>query len=117
MTLLSRLFGRPEPAPDGWMDPDRLAARLQGPAPPLVIDVRGSDEFTGPLGHIETARNIPLDQLDHHVAELLAAKQPLVMVCHTDRRSGTAAQRLRSQGAGQVSVLRGGMVAWRARAP
>jgi rhodanese-related sulfurtransferase len=117
MTLLSRLFSRPEPAPAEWVDPDQLAALLRGPAPPVVIDVRGPDEFTGPLGHIGTARNIPLDQIDRHAADLLAERQPLVMVCHTDRRSGMAAQRLRSQGSGQVSVLRGGMVAWRARTP
>lgn len=91
--------------------PDDLAAGL---AKNLVIDVRGPDEFTGPLGHIEGARNIPLDVLANETGALLRHAGPIVFVCHSDRRSSAAAALLRQAGARDVTVLRGGMVAWRA---
>ncbi len=115
MALFSKLFGAASSGPVQWLDPDDLTAMLSGTPAPLIIDVRGPDEFTGPLGHIETARNIPLDQLAAHAPDLLQASQPLVMVCHTDRRSAAAAQKLASLGVEKVHVLRGGMVAWRTR--
>ena len=77
--------------------------------------VRGPGEFTGPLGHIETARNIPLDQIPAETAELLGGLRPVVLVCHTDRRSAAAAEHLRRSGGTDIAVLRGGMVAWRSR--
>jgi len=59
--FFSRILGsRPEPE---WIDPADLASRLNGPEAPLILDVRGPDEFDGPLGHIEDARNIPLDKV------------------------------------------------------
>jgi rhodanese-related sulfurtransferase len=97
------------------LEPNQLAALLSGPQPPLVVDVRGPDEFSGSLGHIETARNIPLDQIESHATALLAERRPLVMVCHTDRRSAAAAERLQRMDADELSVLRGGMVAWRSQ--
>ena len=37
---------------------------------PLILDVRGPDEFDGPLGHIDGARNVPLPELPRHFAEI-----------------------------------------------
>jgi rhodanese-related sulfurtransferase len=110
MALLSKLFGR-----DGWIEVDELAAELQGAEPPVVIDVRNPDEFTGPLGHIDGAANHPLPVFASAVPNLLNETRPLVLVCHTDRRSSAAAAHLRQAGAKDVTVLRGGMVAWRSR--
>lgn len=112
---LTRLFRKtpagnaPEPA---WVDVEGLSRQLAGAAP-LIIDVRGADEFDGPLGHIESARNIPLPELAAHQAEIAAAGRPVVCVCLTDKRSAAAAAQLAAAGIGEVSVLRGGMKAWR----
>src|SRR5215467_9612512 len=65
MKLLSRWFRRAPTAPS-WIDPVTLATRLEQDASLLVLDVRGSDEFTGPLGHIREAKNMPLDELPAH---------------------------------------------------
>lgn len=78
-----------------------------------MIDVRGVDEFHGPLGHIEGARNIPLPELAAHQAEIAAAVRPVVCVCLTDKRSAAAAAQLTTWGVSDVCVLRGGMKAWR----
>src|SRR5262249_20228801 len=108
---LSRLF-RKAPAEPRWLEVPALRQRLAADAP-LLLDVRGPDEFDGPLGHIEGARNIPLPDLAAHQAEIAAARRPVVCVCLTDKRSTTAAAQLAAAGVGEVSVLRGGMKAWR----
>jgi rhodanese-related sulfurtransferase len=113
MKLLSRWFGR-EPTKPSWIDPVALAARIEGDAALLVLDVRGPDEFTGPLGHIEQAKNLPLSELPTHLSDLVRESRPVVVVCKTDRRSSMAAQQLQQAGMVDVSVLRGGMERWRA---
>lgn len=96
-----------------WIEAEELRSRLTGDVAPLVIDVRGPDEFDGPLGHIDGARNIPLGDMPAHHRELAAAGQPLVFVCLTDKRSSQAAADMTAAGARDVAVLRGGMKAWR----
>ena len=41
-----------------WIDVAELVGRLGQKPMPVVLDVRGADEFTGELGHIAGARNI-----------------------------------------------------------
>ena len=113
MNTLFRWFSRSSPPPD-WIEPGDLAARLPGDAGLLVLDVRGPDEFDGPLGHITGAINVPLNELPAHLTELVDQGRPVVVVCKTDRRSSMAAQQLRKAGVPNVSVLRGGMEQWRA---
>ena len=96
-----------------WVTATELAAQLGGDKPPLVVDVRSPKEFHGELGHIDGALNLPLDELESRVHEL-PNDRPLALVCHTDRRSRTAARLLHSRGYGQVAVVLKGMTAWRA---
>lgn len=110
--IFARLFSRAVPEPR-WVETDELRRRLAQPVPPLVLDVREPDEFDGPLGHIEGARNIPLAVLDAHSATLIADARPIVCVCLTDKRSATAAAQLTDAGFRDVTVLHGGMKAWR----
>jgi rhodanese-related sulfurtransferase len=78
-----------------------------------VVDVRGPDEFIGPLGHIATARNIPVGELESRLAELAGfERKSIVLVCRTDKRLATAALTLRAAGFKQVNVLRRGMERW-----
>ncbi|MGE0224523.1 MAG: rhodanese-like domain-containing protein [Acetobacteraceae bacterium] len=109
-SFLSRLFAtRPDP---GWIEPADLAPLIATDDAPLIVDVRNPAEFTGPLGHIQGAANVPLDQFAARTAEVTGPARPVVLVCHTDRRSSAAAHHLRSLGCTEVLVLRGGMVAW-----
>ena len=109
--FFSRLFGAQSSDEPGWLKPEDLAPHVPDI---LIVDVRGPGEFTGPLGHIDGARNIPLDVFAGETDALAAHAGPIVLVCHTDRRSSAAAAHLRAAGATDVTVLRGGMVAWRA---
>jgi rhodanese-related sulfurtransferase len=114
---LGRLFGRREAGPVGiepdWIDIGELRERLGRGERPLILDVRGPDEFDGPLGHIDGARNVPLPELSRHIAEIGRETGPVVVVCLTDKRSSQAAAALADAGIRDVAVLRGGMRAWR----
>lgn len=76
-----------------------------------IIDVRGEDEFHGPLGHLPGALLRPLGELHRHVANL-PADRPLLVVCRSGARSARACDLLAQHGVGDVHNLRGGMLAW-----
>ena len=80
---------------------------------PLIVDVREPDEFAGPLGHIEGAINIPLEQVATEWRNQGRSPPHVVVVCRTDKRSAKAAEILRASGVENVKVLRGGMEAWK----
>jgi rhodanese-related sulfurtransferase len=112
MNLL-RWFRRASAGP-AWIEAASLKPRLERDRPPLILDVRGPDEFTGPLGHIRGAMNVPLSELSSHLPDLVRENRPVIVVCKTDRRSAVAAWQLSEAGMSDVSVLRGGMEQWRA---
>ena len=111
LARIARLFRAHASAPV-WVEPAELNRWLAGEGAPIVVDVRGPDEFGGPLGHIDGARNIPLAELPAHTHELAAEGRALVMVCLTDKRSSQAATELLAAGLRDVAVLRGGMKGW-----
>jgi rhodanese-related sulfurtransferase len=112
IALLPRLIGRLRRS-FAWIEANALKRRLDNGEAVTVIDVRGPDEFMGPLGHIASARNIPVAELEQRISELTGLERaPVVLVCRTDKRSATAARTLRAAGFTQVSVLRRGMEQW-----
>src|SRR5579862_5730140 len=92
------------------IDPHGLEEH-QGPV--QILDVRETDEFTGPLGHIEGAVLIPLGELAAR-AEELAKDRPIVAVCRAGSRSAQATVILQQAGFVDVANLNGGMLRWRA---
>lgn len=109
---LTRLFRKPPAEPD-WIEVAELRQRLASPSPPVILDVRGPDEFEGPLGHIDGALNVPLPELTARRRAIGEAGRPVVCVCLTDKRSSAAAAQLAQGGLPDIAVLRGGMKAWR----
>ncbi|MDP2324312.1 MAG: VTT domain-containing protein [Gammaproteobacteria bacterium] len=98
-----------------WTEPDELDRKIESGMPLTILDVRGADEFTGLLGHIPSAVNIPLGELDRRVDELRpSANGEVAVICRTDRRSAAAQAILRNAGFKNVVVLRGGMERWAA---
>lgn len=96
-----------------WIEPGGLCNRLERDPKPVIVDVRTPDEFTGPLGHIATARNLPMTELTNRLREIDAVKdKPVILVCRTDKRSAAASTLLRNAGFRDVKVLRGGMERW-----
>jgi uncharacterized membrane protein YdjX (TVP38/TMEM64 family)/rhodanese-related sulfurtransferase len=112
IALLPRLIGRLRGSPS-WIEVLDLKRRLDDGEAVTIIDVRGTDEFSGPLGHIATARNIPVAELTGRLSELAGLeREPIVLVCRTDKRSATAAETLRTVGFTRIKVLRLGMERW-----
>ena len=87
------------------MTPGELEARREETQ---IVDVRWRGEWEA--GRIEGAVHIPQDELDDRLEEI-DHRRPVVTVCRTGTRSGTAAEQLRAQGF-QAENLEGGMVAW-----
>jgi rhodanese-related sulfurtransferase len=107
-------------SPPGWIGmgrigPDRLAERLAGNDPDLVVvDVRTGFEYRG--GHIRGAVGIPLHALPFHLSALKADRgKEVVLICLTGHRSRLAGLILEAAGFSRVTNLMGGMAAWRAR--
>lgn len=92
------------------LTPQEVAQQLAGPRPPILIDVRGSDEFTRD-GHIQGARLLPLVSLAHRINEV-PQDVPVVLVCRSGARSTAASELLVAAGLSNVSNLAGGMQSW-----
>jgi 3-mercaptopyruvate sulfurtransferase SseA len=75
MKLLSRWFRRSRAAPS-WIEVAALARRREQDAALLILDVRGPDEFTGPLGHIAGATNLPLNDLPERLPDWCVRTAP-----------------------------------------
>jgi uncharacterized membrane protein YdjX (TVP38/TMEM64 family)/rhodanese-related sulfurtransferase len=112
IAVLPRLIGRLR-GPFSWVEVGDLKRRLDAGEAITIVDVRGAGEFTGPLGHIATARNIPVAEIGGRLTALAGLERaPIGLVCRTDKRSAAAAQTLRAAGFKQISVLRRGMEHW-----
>ena len=78
-----------------------------------IIDVRTAADFTGKLGHVEQAVNLPLEEIGKRLSELGDdLTRPIAIVCTTDRRSVKAEQILTGHGFTDVHVVKGGMTDW-----
>lgn len=115
IAFLPRLFGRLRTTTDtGWIEAEDLNRQIRSGDAPVILDVRGGDEFTGPLGHISGSLNIPLGDIPKRLSEIKAHKyKPFILVCKTDKRSAQAARLLKDAGLEDLHVLRGGMEQWR----
>ena len=77
----------------------------------VVLDVRSMAEFKD--GHIVNAINISLNGLGNNVKQIEKHRdKPIVTVCRSGSRSGSACAILRKHGFENVKNLRGGMLAW-----
>lgn len=85
-----------------------LAVRLQGPAPPTVLDVRGADEFAE--GHLPGAVLIPHDQVPARLGELGPPRE-IVLYCRSGRRARMAGPALEQAGF-EVIYLDGDYPGW-----
>ena len=77
----------------------------------IVLDVREPNEYAS--GHVLNAKHIPLGKLKERMGELEKYKdRPVVVVCRSGNRSGTACFLMGRQGFTQAYNLSGGVQAW-----
>ncbi len=83
-----------EQTPPGIVD--AASARKLVAAGVKPVDVRTPEEYDA--GHVPGAVNIPYDQMARRYAELGPPGTPLLLYCHSGRRSGIAVQVLKDKG-------------------
>ncbi|MBI5428948.1 MAG: rhodanese-like domain-containing protein [Nitrosomonadales bacterium] len=77
----------------------------------LILDVREESEYRS--GHLLKARLIPLGSLKERIGELEKYREkPIVVVCRSGNRSGSACAMLGKQGFAQAYNLAGGVMDW-----
>lgn len=69
----------------------------------VVVDVRTPGEFKS--GHVKGAKNIPLQEFQKRMPELVKAGKPVVLCCASGMRSGQAYSMLKNT---QVACMNGG---------
>lgn len=77
-----------------------------------LIDVRTPAEFRDV--HVDSARNIPLDQLNPSslITHRQAPQQPLFVICQSGTRGRLACERIIATGCDNIVNIDGGMQAW-----
>jgi len=114
VTFLPRFISRLRQRP--MLSASEVKSRLDAGDDILLLDVRTVADFTGKLGHISQAVNLPLEELAARLAELDGDRDKLIaLVCTTDRRSARAEQMLTRHGFADVHVVKGGMTDWNRR--
>jgi rhodanese-related sulfurtransferase len=86
---------------------DRARELVGGGA--ILLDVRSEGEFTS--GHLQGARNVPVQALESRISELGPPDQPIVVYCLSGMRSARAARALTRAGFTKVYDL-GSMNRW-----
>ena len=77
-----------------------------------VLDVRTTNEYNGPKGHIPGSLSIPLSDISDHLDEIKSKKfDQLYVVCLSGARSASASSILNKNGINAQNV-KGGMMAW-----
>lgn len=112
---MKRLFGIfPKPAP--MRETARvydLKTRLDWGEPALtIIDIRDRDLFNE--RHVAGAISIPASELVNRTLVNFELERDLYVYACTDEEASVAAGQLRAAGYEKVSVLRGGVAAWKA---
>jgi len=91
------------------IESSELAAQLDGPNPPAVLDVRTPQEYK--KGHIAGSQHIPLNELSKRLEEVPGE---VVVHCQSGYRSSMAASLLRQHGVVATDLV-GGIAAWQAQ--
>ncbi len=94
------------------LGPDALAAALERDPEIRLLDVRTSSEFV--VGHLDGSYNVPLNQLGSFATQFRSVDAPIVLVCRSGARAISAQSMLREAGVGDLHLLEGGVLAWRA---
>lgn len=91
------------------MSPQELKRRMDSGEPFELIDVREPFEYE--IARIDGAKLIPLGEISERLDEL-SGEQPIVVHCHSGKRSAQAARLLQQHGFANVYNLEGGIDAW-----
>lgn len=111
LLLLSGLACHAETPAIGTITAAELAQRLKEPNPPIILDVRTRDEYAA--GHIDTAINLPHDELGRRLGEIPGNKSSeIVVYCRSGKRARIAEDLLIEKGYTNIKDLSGHWQEW-----
>ncbi|HEX7889637.1 MAG TPA: rhodanese-like domain-containing protein [Ramlibacter sp.] len=88
------------------------AVQLMNREKAVVVDVGEAEEFAS--GHIAGARNVPVNQLEQRLPEVVKNKGvPVILVCPSGARAQRALGVAKTLGYEKAVVLGGGLRAWK----
>ena len=91
------------------MSAHELKQKMDAREPFELIDVRETFEYE--IARIDGARLIPLGEIAERADEL-RRDRPIVVHCHSGRRSAEAVRLLQQRGFGNIYNLEGGIDGW-----
>jgi rhodanese-related sulfurtransferase len=92
--------------------PANVAVQMMNREKAVVVDVSEADEFAA--GHVVGARNIPVNQLEQKLPEMVKNKAlPVILVCPNGARANRALATAKTLGYEKAVVLAGGLAAWK----
>jgi len=98
---------------DSIMTVQELKKLMKDDSTLVILDVRTPAELVGPLGKIDNVINIPIQELESRVGELIKFKdKEIAVICRSGNRSNTGTRILRANGFDAKNVL-GGMIEYR----
>ena len=111
LLLLSGIACHAEASPAGTITPDEITRKLKAPNPPVILDVRTRDEYSA--GHIDTALNLPHDELERRLGEIPGSKSgEIIVYCRSGKRARIAEDILVGNGYTNVRDLAGHWQGW-----
>jgi rhodanese-related sulfurtransferase len=115
LLLLSGIACQAETSNIETITPAELSRRLKEPNPPIILDVRTRDEYSS--GHIDTALNLPHDELERRLGEIPGNKtSEIVVYCRSGKRARIAENILIEKGYQNVKDLGGHWQGWSGQA-
>src|SRR3990167_8107531 len=95
--------------------PTELSRRIKEPNPQVIIDVRTRDEYSS--GRIDTALNLPHDELERRLGEIPGSKSSeIVVYCRSGKRARIAENLLVEKGYTNIKDLDGHWQVWNVQA-
>lgn len=97
-----------------YISAQELNAQLASSFVPILLDVRENEELTSELAALPGIIHISVGRIGECMQELNAYREkPIVVICRSGVRAARVASALMEAGFPHVSVLSGGMLAWR----
>ena len=94
------------------LPPTEFSNKIKADTTAVILDVRTPEEFS--TGHLQNAKNFDWNGTEFEKQiETLDKSKPVYVYCHSGRRSGFAAEKMRSKGFKLVYELQGGITKWR----
>ncbi len=110
IVLMFDLFSFAQQKSDSSITTQQLKEKMKSDTSLVILDVRTPEELLGPLGKIDKAINIPVQELNNRIDELEKYKdREIAVICRSGHRSAIATQILKKNGYKAINV-KGGML-------